>query len=148
MTIDTRAIRDSAFSLREWARYSATPMPFEAQTACAIGSRTILSLCDEVDRLRAALEKISKFGATDSHGFCIYTVADAVYAAHEGLGHVVCSICHTPDSKMCDCGLPLREKAERRVLAVRGSYDAPGFEACVDAELAALHPTEDAQGEG
>lgn len=30
-----------------------------------------------------------------------------------------------------------RAKAEARVLAVRGSYDAPGFEACVDAEMRA-----------
>lgn len=28
-----------------------------------------------------------------------------------------------------------REEAEKRVLAVRGSYDAPGFEACVEAEM-------------
>jgi hypothetical protein len=29
----------------------------------------------------------------------------------------------------------IRHEAERRVLAVRGSYDVPGFEACVDAEM-------------
>ena len=29
----------------------------------------------------------------------------------------------------------LREQAEANVLAVRGSYDAPGFDACVAAEL-------------
>ena len=28
-----------------------------------------------------------------------------------------------------------REEAERRVIAIRGSRDAPGFEACVDAEM-------------
>lgn len=28
-----------------------------------------------------------------------------------------------------------RREAERRVIAVRGSSDVPGFEACVDAEL-------------
>jgi hypothetical protein len=28
-----------------------------------------------------------------------------------------------------------RKEAEKRVLAVRGSYDAPGFEACVEAEM-------------
>lgn len=32
----------------------------------------------------------------------------------------------------------MRAEAERRVLAVRGSYDAPGFEACVKAELAEM----------
>lgn len=30
----------------------------------------------------------------------------------------------------------MREAAEKKVLVLRGSYDAPGFEACVDAELA------------
>jgi hypothetical protein len=29
----------------------------------------------------------------------------------------------------------LREEAERRVIAARGSSDVPGFEACVDAEI-------------
>lgn len=29
----------------------------------------------------------------------------------------------------------LRDEAEKRVLAVRGSYDAPGFDACVEAEI-------------
>lgn len=29
-----------------------------------------------------------------------------------------------------------RAEAERRVIAVRGSWDVPGFEACVNAELA------------
>ncbi len=28
-----------------------------------------------------------------------------------------------------------RREAERRVLAIRGSYDAPGFDACVEAEM-------------
>jgi hypothetical protein len=32
----------------------------------------------------------------------------------------------------------LREQAEANVLAVRGSYDAPGFDACVAAELRRL----------
>lgn len=32
----------------------------------------------------------------------------------------------------------LRRQAEETVLRVRGSWDAPGFEACVKAELAAL----------
>lgn len=36
----------------------------------------------------------------------------------------------------------LREKAERRVLAARDSYDAPGFEACVEAELAEMRELE------
>lgn len=31
-----------------------------------------------------------------------------------------------------------REKAEAKVLEVRGSYDAPGFEACVQSELAEM----------
>lgn len=35
----------------------------------------------------------------------------------------------------CTCG---RTEAERRVAKVRGSYDAPGFEACVQAELAEM----------
>lgn len=29
----------------------------------------------------------------------------------------------------------LREQAEKNVLRVRGSYDAPGFEACVESEI-------------
>jgi hypothetical protein len=29
----------------------------------------------------------------------------------------------------------IRQEAEKRVLAARGSYDAPGFEACVEAEM-------------
>lgn len=29
-----------------------------------------------------------------------------------------------------------RQEAERRVIATRGSYDVPGFEACVEAEIA------------
>lgn len=33
-----------------------------------------------------------------------------------------------------------RARAEAKVLAVRGSYDAPGFEACVKAEMS--EPTE------
>jgi hypothetical protein len=32
----------------------------------------------------------------------------------------------------------IREQAEQNVLAVRGTYDAPGFEACVDAEIRRL----------
>jgi hypothetical protein len=30
----------------------------------------------------------------------------------------------------------MRAEAERRVIAVRGSWDVPGFAACVEAELA------------
>jgi len=33
---------------------------------------------------------------------------------------------------------PERQEAEDRVLKLRGSYDAPGFEACVDAEMATM----------
>lgn len=33
---------------------------------------------------------------------------------------------------------PSVDAAERKVLAVRGSYDAPGFDACVEAELASV----------
>lgn len=33
-----------------------------------------------------------------------------------------------------------RDEAEQRVLAVRGSYDAPGFDACVEAELRSEPP--------
>lgn len=29
----------------------------------------------------------------------------------------------------------VRREAEKRALALRGSYDAPGFEACVEAEI-------------
>lgn len=32
----------------------------------------------------------------------------------------------------------LREQAEATVLRVRGSYDAPGFDICVEAELQCL----------
>jgi hypothetical protein len=32
----------------------------------------------------------------------------------------------------------LRSRAEKAVLLARGSYDAPGFEACVDAEFRRL----------
>lgn len=32
----------------------------------------------------------------------------------------------------------LKERAEANVLAIRGSYDAPGFDACVAAELRRL----------
>lgn len=32
----------------------------------------------------------------------------------------------------------LREQAEATVLSYRGSYDAPGFDACVEAELQEL----------
>lgn len=32
----------------------------------------------------------------------------------------------------------LRARAEQNVLKVRGSYDAPGFEACVNAEMERL----------
>jgi hypothetical protein len=39
----------------------------------------------------------------------------------------------------------LREKAEANVLAARGSYDAPGFEACVEAEIAALRQPQPSQ---
>ena len=34
-----------------------------------------------------------------------------------------------------DKDLEVRREAERRVVAVRGSWDAPGFEACVRAEI-------------
>ena len=37
-----------------------------------------------------------------------------------------------------DKDLEVRREAERRVVAVRGSYGAPGFEACVEVELADL----------
>jgi hypothetical protein len=36
-----------------------------------------------------------------------------------------------------------RDLAERRVLAVRGTYDAPGFDACVTAELAEIAANRD-----
>lgn len=32
----------------------------------------------------------------------------------------------------------VREEAERRVLLVRGASDAPGFETCVEAEIASI----------
>lgn len=32
----------------------------------------------------------------------------------------------------------VREEAERRVIAVRGSRDAPGFNMCVEAEIASI----------
>lgn len=32
----------------------------------------------------------------------------------------------------------LREEAERRVIAVRGSSDVPGFDLCVEAEIAEM----------
>mgnify|MGYP001549599222 CR=1 FL=1 len=36
------------------------------------------------------------------------------------------------------CAKLERELAECRVLAIRGSYDAPGFDGCVMAELKAI----------
>jgi hypothetical protein len=36
------------------------------------------------------------------------------------------------------CCEKLQEEAEKRVLAVRGSYDAPSFDACVEAEMQSL----------
>ena len=38
----------------------------------------------------------------------------------------------------CDFDKRMKNEAEARVLAVRGSYDAPGFEACVEAEIAEM----------
>jgi len=40
--------------------------------------------------------------------------------------------CARVPTNQCD---GLREKAERRVIAVRGSDDVPGFDMCVEAEL-------------
>lgn len=39
-----------------------------------------------------------------------------------------------------------REEAEKRVLTVRGSYDAPGFEACVEAEMRNIAEEQQAKG--
>ena len=36
------------------------------------------------------------------------------------------------------CVESLMQDAEKKVLAIRGSYDAPGFEACVEAEMRSL----------
>lgn len=54
--------------------------------------------------------------------------------------------CYSIASKALAASAPLvkrfdeaaREKAEAEVLRVRGSYDAPGFDACVDAEMVKL----------
>jgi len=32
----------------------------------------------------------------------------------------------------------IREEAEERVIAIRGSWDVPGFEVCVKAEMAII----------
>jgi hypothetical protein len=42
---------------------------------------------------------------------------------------------HASDRDRAKDGALLREEAERRVIAFRGSWDVPGFEACVKTEI-------------
>ena len=52
---------------------------------------------------------------------------------------------HASDRDKAKAGALLREEAERRVIAVRGSWDAPGFEECVKAEIETIRRERAAQ---